>query len=258
MALTFFESSVSAGGGNGVPAGLFLPIADLPGVVAGEFADAQSQATKESKAALAIANAIHDYLSANSADIVGMTSTRAKASVSDILDNLTFSFACQYVADLETETVGQIPLPASGANSGVGGFALDDLFANAAEVAEEDAITGEGVVIPYADLVEYGGSDPAAITGVDNRDFVAAMIRAFPAIVPVRSASVASGVTSISQAAGTTFTLPAAATAETDPTTGLTAADLPKIAALQFTTSWTVQVALDQAAQTFDVNVVTA
>ncbi|WP_030006326.1 hypothetical protein [Picosynechococcus sp. NKBG042902] len=258
MALTFFESSVSAGGGNGVPAGLFLPIADLPGVVAGEFADAQSQATKESKAALAIANAIHTYVSANAADIVGMTSTRAKASVSDSLDNLTFSFACQYVADLETETIGQIPLPSSGANSGVGGFAIDDLFANAAEVAAEGAISGEGVVIPYADLAEFGGSDPAAITGVDNRDFVAAMIRSMPGLLTVRDASTASGVTTISQATATTFTLAPAATATTDPTTGLVTADLPKIGLLQFTTAWTVQVALDQAAQTFDVNVVTA
>lgn len=257
MALTFFESSVSAGASNGVPAGLFLPIADLPGVVAGEFADSETQATKESKAALAIANAIHTYVSANSADIVGMTSTRAKASVSDSLDNLTYSFACQYIADLETETVGQIPLPASGANSGIGGFAIDDLFANAAEVAAEGAISGEGVVIPYADLADFGGADPAAITGVDNRDFVAAMIRSMPDLLPIRTASVASGVTTTTRPAGTTFTLAPAATAETDPTTGIAAADLPKLGLLQFTTSWTVQVALDQAAQTFDVNVVT-
>ncbi|WP_024547127.1 hypothetical protein [Picosynechococcus sp. NKBG15041c] len=256
MVLAFFDQAVVAGAGNGVPAGLFLPIADLPGVVAGEFGSAESTATKTGKAALAIANAIHSYLSANAAQIVGMVSTRAKASASDSLDNLTYSFACQYLADLETQSMGQIPLPMAGANAGIGGFAIDDVFPTATEVAAEGAISGEGVVIPYADVAEYGGDDPAAIAGVDNRDFVAALIRAFPSLLTVRTASVASAVTAVSQANPTVFTLPAAATAETNPTTGIVAGDLPKIGLLQFTTSWTVQVALNQTAQTFDVNVV--
>lgn len=258
MALTFFHQAVIAGAGNGVPAGLFLPIADLPGVVAGEFGAGESQATKVGKAALAIANGIHAYLVANQDSVVGMAATRAKASASDSLDNLTFSFSAQYLADLETQSLGQIPLPVAGTNAGVGGFALDDVFLNAAEVAAEGAIPGEGVVVPYADVAPYGGEDPAAIMGVDNRDFVAALIRAFPSLLTVRTAAIASAVTAVSQANPTIFTLPAAATAETNPTTGLTVADLPKIGLLQFTTSWTVQVLLNQATQTFDVNVIAA
>lgn len=257
MALTFFEDAVVAGAGNGVPAGLVLPIADLPGIVAGEFADAASQATKEGKAALAIANALHSYLTTNVADIVGMSATRAKASATDSLDNFTFTFSAQYVAYLELGTLEQIPLPSAGANSGVGGFAIDDVFPNAAEVAAEGAIAGESVVIPYADLADFGGSDPAAITGVDNRDFFAALFRAMPSLLPIRTVSVASAITTTTQATPTTFTLAPAATATTDPTTDISASDLNKIGLLQFNSSFTVQVALNQVAQTFDVNVAT-
>ena len=62
--LTFFDAAVAAAAGNGVPAGLYLPIADLPGVNAGEFAAGESQATKEGKALLAVSNALFDYFTA--------------------------------------------------------------------------------------------------------------------------------------------------------------------------------------------------
>lgn len=259
MALTFFDAAVSAGAANGVPAGLFLPVSDLPGVVAGEFGAGESQATKEGKAALAYLNALFDYYTANSTSLVGMLVTRAKASVSDILDNLTFTIQHQYVSKLSDGSFGQIPLPSSGANSGIGGFAVQDVFANAASVAAEGAISGEGFVIPYADLADFGGSTPAGIaTGADNRDLFAAIDRAMADIVVIRSASNASAVTAATQSTAATFTLAAAATATTDPTTGLTAAELDKISVSQLSTSYTVQVALNQTAQTFDVNVVTA
>ncbi|AFY39887.1 hypothetical protein Lepto7376_3711 [[Leptolyngbya] sp. PCC 7376] len=259
MSLTFFDNAVAAGGGNGVPAGLFLPIAVLPGVVAGEFGAGESQATKEGKALLAMSNALFDYYTANSTNLVGLLATRAKASASDVLDNITFTFQHQYVSKLSDASFGQIPLPAAGANSGVGGFAVQDIFAAAADVAAEGAISGEGVVIPYADLSAFGGSAPAGITaGNDNRDLIAAMNRAMADLVVVRDATNASAVTAATQANSISFTLAAAATATTDPTTGLVAGELDKISTVQMSTSYTVQVALNQSAQTFDVNVVTA
>ena len=259
MVLTFFDGAVAAGGGNGVLAGLFIPVADLPGVSGGEFAAGESQATKEGKALLAMSNAVFDYYTANSANIVGLLATRAKASASDSLDNLTFTFQHQYVAKLSDGSFGQIPLPTAGANSGVGGYAIQNIFAAAVDVAAEGAISGEGVVIPYADLADYGGSAPAAISnGNDNRDLVAAMSRAIASLVTIRDASNASAVTVATQATSSSFTLAAAATAAADPTTGLVAGDLPKISTTQMSTSYTIQVALNQSAQTFDVNVVTA
>lgn len=256
--LTFFDSSVSAGASNGVPAGLFLPISDLPGVNAGEFGSGESQATKEGKAVLAYFVALEAYYSANSATLLGLSAVSAKASVSNVLDNFTFTVQHQYVAKLSDGSFGQLPLPASGANSGIGGVAIADIFANAASVAAEGAISGEGFVIPYADLTDFGGSVPSAITaGEDNRDLLAAIDRGMGEVLTIRDASTASAVTQSTQTTAATFTLAAAATATTDPTTGIAASELDKIATTQMTTSYTVQVSLNQSAQTFDVNVVT-
>lgn len=259
MALTFFDAAVAAGASNGVPAGLYIPRADLPGITAGEFAAGASQATKEGKAVLAICNALFDYFSANSTTLVGMIATRAKASASDVLDNLTFTFQHQYVAKLSNGSFGQIPLPSSGTNSGVGGVAIKNIFPNAASLAAEAAVSGEGVVIPYADLSAFGGSVPGSINaGTDNRSLIAAINRAMPDLLAIRSASVASAVTAAAQSTAASFTLAAAATAATNPTTGLVEAELDKIALSQMSSAITIQVALNQTAQTFDVNVVTA
>ena len=84
---------------------------------------------------------------------------------------------------------------------------------NAADIAAEGAITGEGVVVPYADLANYGGSAPVAISnGNDNRDLIASMNRAMADLVVVRDASNASAVTAATQANSISFTLAAAAT----------------------------------------------
>lgn len=259
MPLTFFDGAVSAGGGNGVPAGLFLPVADLPGVTAGEFGSGESQATKEGKGVLALYNRLVDYFNANTADVLGWSATRATATPADSLSNFTFTVQHQYVSKLSDGSVSVIPAPDSGANSGVGALAIADIFANAASLDAEDAVSGEGMIIPYADLADYGGSAPAAISnGNDNRDVLAAITRAMPTLLSNRDASTASAFTASSQSASAPFTLPAAATAATDPTTGISASELDKIMTNQLTSSVTVQVALNQTAQTFDVNVVTA
>lgn len=256
--LNFFDGAVAAGAANGVPAGIFLPVSDLPGVVAGEFGAGESQVTKEGKAMLSYLNALFAYYEANTATILGMAATFAKASISNTLSNFTFTVQHQYLSKLSDKSYDQLPLPAAGANSGVGGVAIADIFANAESLDAEDAISGEGFVIPYADLAAYGGEVPVSIAaGQDNRDLLAAISRGVGEVLTIRDATTASAVTANTQSTAATFTLPAAATAAVDPTTGILASEVDKIATTQMTTSYTIQILLNQAAQTFDVAVAT-
>lgn len=256
--LTFFDAAVAAGAANGVPAGVFVPRADLSGVVAGEFAAGVSQATKEGKGLFGLLNKLHAYISLNT-NLLGVSATRAKASVSDVSDNYSFSFSCQYVGKLADQSFDVIPLATSGANAGVGKLAIANVFPNATLVAAEGAISGEGMVIPHADLAAFGAIVPASISvGQDNRDYIFSMIRALPDLVTLRSTSVASAVTATAQNAFAVFTLAAAATSATDPTTGILASELDKIATVSATTTITIQTIDNLEAQTFDVNVVTA
>lgn len=256
--LTFFDAAVAAGAANGVPAGTFIPVSDLSGVVAGEFASAASQATKEGKGLFGLFNKFHAYISTNT-NLLGVTATRAKASVSDVSDNYSFSFSCQYVGKLADQSFDVIPLAGSGANAGVGKLAIADVFPNAALVTAEGAISGEGMVIPHADLSAFGAVAPGSIdAGEDNRDYIFSMIRALPDLAILRAAGVASAVTTATQNAFATFTLAAAATAATDPTTGILATELDKIATVAATTTLTIQTIDNLDAQTFDVNVVAA
>jgi len=252
MVMKFYDSAVIAGAANGVVAGLFIPQSNLPMVSAGEFATATAQAIKESKALLGIGSAIYDYYVANSASILGFSASRSQTSVADRIVNWAYSFTTQKVAKQSDASFGILPLPSIGTSSGVGGIEINDVFANAVIVSAEGGISGEGVLIPNSMII--GSVAPAL--NADKRDYFEGLLTAVAnGAITLRTTSVASGITAISNPTNyTSFALAAIATDATNPTTGLVASDLGKIATVQKAVSYTVQLILNAATGVFDVN----
>lgn len=254
MALNFefFEGADTA-----TAEGVYIPIANLPGVVAGEFADIESVQKKESKLIYAVLNKIFSDglasalgIALNTPTIVGQSGT---------LSSKAYTITAQYYADIENQVVNVLPVPTIGTQVGVGDVAMTDLFATSAKVAASGAVAGEGVVIPTALLVPYGSPAHASLNlAVDNRDYLIALIRYMISEADTRSATVASAITAKSIGAVVGLTLPAVAYDATNPTTGIEEAKLNKINTFSRAFNITIQRIENESAQTFDVNVVTA
>lgn len=259
MAFQFFEAATASP--SGCSAGVFIPRADLPGVAAGEFANAQSTASKQSKAVFALLNQMYAVVSPTNFSKLGIAVTKGQpAGAGEDILNIAYTATIQWMANSESKAISMLPVPTTGTESGKGDFALTDIFANAVKVAADDAITGEGLVIPTADLVPYGSASHGSLniaTGQDNRDWVAGLY-GYISQLGIRTALSASAITAASRGTTTGVTLPAAATDTTNPTTGILAADLAKRSVFSHQYSITVQLLLNQVTQQFDVNVVTA
>lgn len=255
MALQFFETSV--GSPSGAAAGVFIPISDLPGINAGEFAAAESDTKKQSKAMLATYLAIADGLPDNT---LGLTATRGSTGAGLDLTNNTFTMVPTLYIDHETGMFDVLPIPTAGNNLGVGGLAITDIFANAVKIAADGAISGEGFLIPTSDLGRYGAPnhgnlDPAA----DSRLWFLGLFQwvGVTSDLPVRGGSTESAIVGKSRAGTSAVTLPGAATATDNPTTDLVASDLSKISVVSHNCTLSVQTRTDQLNQTLDVNVTT-
>jgi hypothetical protein len=252
--LEFFEASVSSP--SGASEGVFIPIGDLPGVEASEFANADPQEVKEAKAVLGLLNAINNNLP-NAA--LGLTITRNTGSGGLDLTNNAFSITSQLYADHETKTLDTLPIPNTGSNSGVGDVSIDTLFPNAEKIATDDAISGEGFLVPTADVERHGAPDHASIVlSDDSRLWVQGLAEWLSVNLEVRTASQESAITARTRSNTQAVTLPTAATDSTNPTTGLSASDLNKISVFSHNYAVTIQTKMDQSTQKFDVNVVTA
>lgn len=255
MALEFFESSV--GSPSGCSNGIFLPIADLPGVNAGELADSAPEETKQAKALLAMYLAIADGLPN---DTLGLTATRGSTGSGLDLTNNTFTMVPTIYVDHESGVFDALPIPSVGTNTGVGGLAVTDIFANAVKVDADAAITGEGVVIPSSPLMRYGAPDYASLDpGADSRLWFLGFFQwvGSTADVALRSADTASAVVAKNRAGTSAVTLPGAATDATNPTTDLASGDLSKISVVSHNCTLSIQTKTDQLQQTVEVNVVT-
>lgn len=256
MSLEFYEAAAVSP--SGASDGVFIPIADLPGVVAGELAAAEDTGKKVAKAILGALQGIANTLPSNA---LGLTVTRATASPGTDLTNNILTLTSQFYVDHETKQMDSLPVPSAGANSGVGGVAITDVFPNAEKIAADGAISGEGFLIPTANIAMYGAPAHGAIAlANDSRLWFMGLAQwlTVDSNFAIRSPSQASGIVARSRGGTAAVTLPANATAATDPTTDLAASDLSKISVLQHSFSVTVQTIMDQAAQTFDVNVVSS
>lgn len=242
--------------GAAVAAGVFIPVADLPGLTAGELASAN--ADKVSKAILGLINTIYSVVSPGGFNKLGWALTKANptGTGADLISQ-NYGVTIQYQVDHATNTLGQIPVPTAGTNLDVGKFAIADVFPSATKVAAAGATGGAGVLIPSADLEAYGAPAHAAVNpaaGQDNRNWFAALMNHLAVDAPIRTAEVASALTVRTRANAAALTLPAAYTQATNPTSGIDAADLGHLSFFSQSYSFTLQLSLDQESQTFDVN----
>lgn len=253
-----------AAGGTADFSGVFIPVANLlTGGISGsaEFAAGEPAALKRDKAIFAVAEVVTAYISGLATGLaLGISVTRPNtASV-----NYTYGLTLQLHEVLDSGSpLAPLPVPSSGANSGVGDFAFTDIFPGATKVASAATVAGSGVLIETASMEFFGAPDHASLNlANDSRYLLGAMFRylATSNDLPLRSATVASAVTTKTAGNFSTFTLPAAATATTDPTTNLVASNLPRTVLVQQASSLTFNLVASSPAPTLEleINSVTA
>lgn len=247
FALEYFDAA-----GNAVADGVFIPVANLPGVQAAELAAGEPANTKESKVALALLNAISANLPAS---VIGLTLAKGSptGAGADVL-NLPYTCSWQRLINLSSDGVDVVPVPTTGANTGVGGVNLTTIFAGAVKVAAGGAVAGAGVVIPSANLDAYSPISHADINpAADSREWLMGQLDALASNITRRAAGVASAVVTATTGSLGSAAIPAAYYAATDPTSGIASADLPKLGLITRSNAWSIQVTLNQSTQAFEV-----
>lgn len=239
---------------------LFIPVADLPGVDAAELAAAEDYATKEGKALLAFYNQLHSTVSPAAFGKLGLTVTKGTPANGGGIDlvNQVFTVLVQSMVDLAASALTPIPVPTAGDNSGIGDFAIADIFPGAVTVAASAATGAAGVAFPMSLITAFGGNAIGAAnyaTGQDNRADLFALLQSISGDVATRSADTQSAVVNRALGAVQATAIPAAFTQATNPTSGIASAEVPFRGLIQRTASISIQLQLNQTTQSFDVHV---
>lgn len=258
MGFLFFPGSLAANAGNGVKAGVYVPIRDLPGVEADELASSEAMNVKESKVLESVCNALYNAITVSTDGLLGFEADLTNTGAGLNIIESTFSFTVQYLANIADNSVTQLTLPTKGSNVKENKQSIKQIFANAAVVADDAAITGEGIVIESSTFTDFDGTTVTAALDVDDRRYIAALIRSLPDFTMVRDVTQESGITEATKLDGFSGVLDPDATDEINPTTGIMTDDLPFIIPITLTTTITVESLLNRATQKFDVNVVTS
>lgn len=237
--------------------GIYIPIGDLYGISAGEFTTGTAN-SKESKFVYALLTTLAEELPTDS---LGVSVTKGTiAGVSNSVYNIQFTANAVFMDKFADKTVNPLPPATSGTNQDVGKVSILDVFPTALKVTASDTLPGEGIVIPSADVDDYFAPAHASLTvgaASDNRDWIIGIINYLSATLTARSTSNASALLNKSKSTSQ-YTVPAAAYADTNPTMDLTAADLLNRAFYQQNWIFTIQLIVDEIAQTYDVRVVAA
>jgi hypothetical protein len=237
--IDYYLDAVPEGAGNGVRAGLFMPIAALPGI---QDADEIDDPKRESKVVYAVATLIHERLAAMANKLSLSTSRSTPTGVGENLINQSFSLTTQFSVDFQLKEIRQIPY--NGANFGF--VSIEGVFPNCSFVVDEGQVIGPGIVIPYETLQEYGGEGTFNIAA-DARNLINAIYHSM-----VDQLDVGGSIVSVSRGAVVGFVPPANFTG----TNGITALTVDQLAVSGFfsiTYGLTVQLLLNQATQTFDI-----
>ena len=244
MSLEFLES------GDAVTQdGLAIPISNLPMVNVGEFVAGESTGSKEGTAMLGFGLALDNFYQGVS-NLLGFTFTKGTVITSNLV-TFTFSLLFEKYGNQRDGTYKYIPVPTTGANSGVGGVNIDSVFPNAEVVSATDVIgtdttfNEECVVISNSDIANYSNSEVGAI-GVDKRNWFSGVFQALKDIVTLRSTNNASAITATSNPNNfSTLTLPTTYYSTNDPLSDIPASDISgKLSTNQKTVSYSVQVQL--------------
>jgi hypothetical protein len=239
--------------------GVYIPVANLPGIVSSELATTESAPAKAGKTLLALLNRIFDVLSPSNFGKLGIAVAKAApAGVAPDIFNQTFTMSWQKMVNLDNNTVEQIPVPTTGANTGVGKFSILDVFPGATKVVANDNISGAGIVIPTSALSHYSSLTHAELTvsaNSDNREWFTALFDHLAIDADVRSASQQSAIIATTASQIGALPIPVNFTQATNPVSGILPADLPRRGLIVRTLTYTIQCVVNQSTQTFDVNV---
>lgn len=256
MSINYYDAAVESP--SGCPAGVYLPFGNIGGLIAGELGDEVAANTKLNKTINGLLTAIYTKVEALSSKLGMSVSAGTFNGIEGNIVRKTLTFGLSYLSDLSNKTVGMIPLAVSGTNAGAGKIAVADIFPNAVIVAAGDAVSGEGIIIPFADIDDFGG--PATLsniaTGQDNRAWIFGLIRYLYSITPVRATNQTSAFSSKSKGTLTPFSVTDAMIASSNPTTGLTSALLVYSDVFTQPLSFTIEYLEDLMNQTREVRIV--
>lgn len=253
---------IPSGGGTATADSISIPQIDLAayGVTDTEMVD---DATGLARAVWGVLKAIQDF---DTSSLLGFTKpANANVAVTSGVFNRTYSITVQRYIDFNSGNNGVVPIPTTGSNNGVGGFALTDVFPNAVKVSATDAVAASAILIPSADItliqsdVNHGNID--ITSGQDNRNLLGLIYEALTSQLDLRSTTVASAFTTLARGvSGAAGLVPATYIDSTNPTSGLVADNVSagQVVLVNKTTTITIQTGEDLSNDTLDVNVVTS
>jgi hypothetical protein len=255
MAIVTFNAA-----GTSTNAGIFIPIADLPGVTSSELNPANSAPSTQANAVFGLLKQVYSVISPSSFAALGYSVGNSEAKPGVGLTTRTYSLTAQYLSDLNALSVAPIPVPGSGSNSGVGKFSITDVFPSAALVAASGSVSGAGIVIETSPLNNYGAPLQASlnpVSGQDNRNWFAALFNwmtdgGLTARVP---GTTTSAITAANRSTPSAASLPVNATASSNPTTGITSSQLNSIVVNSITYTISIETIDNQSSDSFSVNV---
>lgn len=235
--VSYYPAAVAAASGNGVVAGLFVPIANLPGMQSSELTDS----SKERKITLSFANKIYNGLNAIT-DKLGLALVKSTpvGAGNDLIDQ-NFQYLLQYMIDWASGEVSVLPLPATN----TGKIYLEQALGTGINfVTNEGAISGAGVLIPNSLITNANGVIPSDTSSADARSYLSSLIHCFvmnldtATSVILNSKSTPAGI-----AANTAFLA----------TNGVLSTDLNYRSFFSVTYNLTLRLQLNQESQTFDI-----
>lgn len=253
----YYAASVNAGPANGVPAGVFIPVADLAGLTQAELS--QTGATREGKVIYGLLNSVYAGLAEiASLGLVNLTkSDPSGTGVNRFTESISLSV--QWLLDLSSRSFSAVPCPSIGAEAGKGKVSLEDIWPDAEIVLPEGDISGPGVLLADSLLTTYGASE-LTVTTDDARDWIGALFAAMVANATVRTSTVAAGITARTNPLtirGTGATIPASWFDPTNPVAGILSADVPHLRVFQETYSLEYELQTNPDAQTVEIRVAT-
>jgi hypothetical protein len=246
---------VFSSSGTAAAAGVFIPLADLPGLSQSEIET--TGAELEGNLIYSLLNAFYMGLNVrNTLGIVGLSKTNPQGNGTNRYTE-GVGFGYQRLINYKTGTIAPIPLPTIGTEAGAGDCAIAYLFSGAQIKAQNAAIPGAGIVIPHALVADYGATSPTN-TGNDARDWIGALLIAMAANTTLRSATVPSAITSrVSPATlrSVGIAIPPTWYDANNPITGISPEDLPYSRIIQDTITIEYELMSDADAQTFSLSI---
>jgi len=233
--------------------GIFIPIESLPGLAPNELSS--DPITQDCKVALAIFSQLESSLTDNPK--LGLTATRGiPVGVTPSVFNQGFTFNTVLMGNYKNNTLSPVPSSTVGSNADVGKLYFDTLFSGAKKLAATEVANGAGVLIPSAELANYGAQDHANINiASDMRAWCFALISSLINNVDKRASNERSAIISATKGANAILVPPASFTSAIDPLTSLLPSDLPLRVFLTSTYNIVIQMKMYQSLQSYDVAV---